>query len=202
MTWGAGSSVDDRSNTNTEWVVDGVLGKYTAGAVGAYKCPADNYLAPGQARAGWSRRNRSLSMNSVFGRFSTGVDDTLKGLNWGFPQYKQYLKQVQVPRPAKTWLMLDEQPDSINDGYFINNPDSNNWSDLPSSYHNGACGFSFADGHSEIKKWRSATSMYPAGKYVYPAQKSFDAAGKLDYKWYLERTGYLLAKNDQPMFNY
>ncbi len=25
--------------------------------------------------------------------------------------------------------------------------------DFPSSYHNGACGFNFADGHSQIKKW-------------------------------------------------
>jgi len=27
------------------------------------------------------------------------------------------------------------------------------WEHLPASYHNGACGFTFADGHSEIKKW-------------------------------------------------
>ena len=45
-------------------------------------------------------------------------------------EYKQYLKQVQVPRPSKTWLMIDEQPDSINDGYFINNPTLNYWQDL------------------------------------------------------------------------
>ena len=25
---------------------------------------------------------------------------------------------------------------------------------MPATYHNGACGFSFADGHSEIHKWR------------------------------------------------
>ena len=56
--------------------------------------------------------------------------------------------------------MIDEHPDSINDGYFINNPSGTAWQDIPASYHNGACGFSFADGHSEIKKWKSATSKY------------------------------------------
>ena len=83
-----------------------------------------------------------------------------QGKNWGFQDYKQWLKLTQVPRPAKTWLMMDEHPDSINDGYFINNPSGTAWQDIPASYHNGACGFSFADGHSEIKKWKSATSKY------------------------------------------
>ena len=34
----------DPSNTNTTWVKNGVMGKYTAGAVGIYKCPADVFL--------------------------------------------------------------------------------------------------------------------------------------------------------------
>ncbi|HAO67942.1 MAG TPA: hypothetical protein DCR17_14795 [Verrucomicrobiales bacterium] len=29
----------------------------------------------------------------------------------------------------------------------------NQWSNMPANYHNGACGFSLADAHSEIKKW-------------------------------------------------
>lgn len=202
MTWGAGNSIGDVSNTNTAWVVNGVLGKYTSGAVGAYKCAADNYLSPNQRTAGFPQRNRSLSMNSVFGRFSLGNDSTARGQNWGFPQYKQYLKQTQVPRPAKTWLMIDEHPDSINDGYFINNPTDYAWSDIPASYHNGACGFSFADGHSEIKKWKSAASRYEAVLYRYPPTKVFDAAGKQDMAWYAERTGYILFGNGRPMFGY
>jgi prepilin-type N-terminal cleavage/methylation domain-containing protein/prepilin-type processing-associated H-X9-DG protein len=202
MTWGAGSGVADVSNTNIEWVANGVLGRYTAATIGAYKCPADKYLSPAQVRAGFKQRNRSLSMNSIFGRFSIAGDPTAQGLNWGFPQYMQYLKQSQVPRPTKTWLMIDEHPDSINDGYFINNPTTTTWQDLPASYHNGACGFSFADGHSEIKKWLSRTSKYTRVQYSYPSAMSFDAQGKLDYNWYLERTGYVEAKTGKPMFGY
>jgi prepilin-type N-terminal cleavage/methylation domain-containing protein/prepilin-type processing-associated H-X9-DG protein len=197
MTWDT-----DQLNTNVALVANGVLGKYTAAAIGVYKCPADNYLSPVQKNAGFSRRNRSLAMNSIFGRFSTGNDDTARGLNWGFPQYKQYLKQGLVPRPAKTWLFLDEHPDSINDGYFINSPTAPAWQDIPASYHNGACGFSFADGHSEIKRWRSGTSQYRKVGYAYPATMNFDAAGRLDLNWYLERTGYILATTGQPQFGY
>jgi prepilin-type N-terminal cleavage/methylation domain-containing protein/prepilin-type processing-associated H-X9-DG protein len=202
MTWGASGGTADRSNTNAAWVVNGVLGKYTGGAIGAYKCPADKYLSPAQSSARFGQRNRSLAMNSAFGRFSTGSDDTIRGKNWGMPQYKQWLKLTTVPRPAKTWLVLDEHPDSINDGYFINNPTGTAWQDIPASYHNGAGGFSFADGHSEIKKWRSATSRYESVKYQYPATKTFDAAGKDDFAWYNERTGWVNILDGKPQFNY
>jgi prepilin-type N-terminal cleavage/methylation domain-containing protein/prepilin-type processing-associated H-X9-DG protein len=202
MTWGASAAVADRSNTNNAWVANGVLGRYTAATVGAYKCPADNYLSAAQRNAGFPRRNRSLSMNSIFGRFSMGEDPTAHGLNWGFQQFVQYLKQTQVRQPAKTWLFIDEHPDSINDGYFINNPDVSNWQDIPACYHNGACGFSFADGHSEIKKWRSATSKYTVVQYNYPANMTFDAAGRLDFAWYLERTGYVQASTGRAMYGY
>ena len=203
MTWGASGSVQDRSNTNQAWVANGSLGKYTAGAVGAYRCPADNFLSAAQRGAGFKQRNRSLSMNSIFGRFRSipSGDPTASGLNWGFQEYRQYLKQASVMRPAKTWLLLDEQPDSINDGYFINNPTATAWQDIPASYHNGACGFSFADGHSEIKKWRSATSSYKV-QYSYPSTRGFDAAGRIDFNWYLERTGYVQASTGQAKFGY
>ena len=202
MDWTASGSTEDRSITNNAWVANGVLGRYTAAAIGVYKCPADNYLSPAQRNAGWTRRNRSLSMNFTFGRFSIGDDPTAHGLNWAMPQYKQFLKQTDVPRPAKTWLFIDEHPDSINDGYFDNNPDDNRWDDIPACYHNGACGFSFADGHSEIKKWRSNTSKYTAVQYYYPNQMVFDAAGLVDHAWYNERTGFIMASTGRAMYGY
>ncbi len=201
MTWGASGSVDDISNTNYAWVANGVLGKYTAGAVGVYKCPADNYLSQVQRRAGWKQRNRSLSMNALFGLFTTVPDPSYSGQNSLMTQYKQYLKQAQVPRPAKTWLFVDEHPDSINDGYFINNPTLNYWQDTAASYHNGACGFAFADGHAEIRKWKSGASKYRV-QYTYGSRMNFDVAGQNDWKWYLERTGYVDSRSGAPLFNY
>ncbi len=201
MTWGVGTGTLERSVTNKEWVANGVLGKYTGGTVGVYKCPADTRASPAQVAKGWSR-NRSLAMNSFFGRFSIGNDPTLSGRNWGFNDRIQFLKQATVPNPSKTWLTLDEHPDSINDGYFINNPDAGNWGDIPASYHNGACGFSFADGHSEIKKWMSKSSIYPKVSFAYPNVLPFDANGRLDLQWYRERTGYVLAAGNISQYGY
>ena len=202
MSWGSGSSTGERSITNDAWVVNGVLGKYTGGAVGVYKCPADIFVAPAQRAKGWARRNRSMAMNSFFGRFSILSSAASDGRHYFFTDRIQFLKQSQVPSPSKTWLTIDEHPDSINDGYFLNNPDASNWQDVPASYHNGACGFSFADGHAEIRRWLSGTSKYPAVKFGSPVVRSFDAQGRVDFQWYRERTGYILANGSVPQYGY
>jgi prepilin-type processing-associated H-X9-DG protein len=60
------------------------------------------------------------------------------------------------------FVFLDEHPDSIDDGYFLNQSESDQWHDLPASYHDGSASFSFADGHSEKHRWRAATTRPPA----------------------------------------
>jgi hypothetical protein len=103
--------------------------------------------------------------------------------------YRQMLNQSDIIEPAKTYVTLDEHPDSINDGFFLLTlPAAGNWGDLPASYHNGACGFSFSDGHSEIHKW-----LYPStkikvktttlGTITYPTRE------RGDFDWTAERVG-------------
>ena len=196
MTWGAGADVDSVSVTNVAWVKNGVLSAYTSGALKIYKCPADQFVSKAQKAKGWTARLRSNSMNALFGR-SDNMASSLSGRSWAEGgNYRQFLKITQVPKPALTWLTLDEHPDTINDAFFIVSHDASQWGDVPASYHNGACGFSFADGHAEIRKWLSATSKYPVS-FSNPENglsnlRSFDAAGKRDFQWYNERTGWTL----------
>lgn len=187
MAWTVGGDTMHRSITNELWVKNGVLGKYTSGAIGIYKCPADNFVSPAQRRQGWTRRLRSNSMNAFFGRPTQGFSGGASPIDG---TSRQFLKSSDVPNPANTWVTLDEHPDSINDGWFVNGRGINQWSDAPASYHNGACGFSFADGHAEIKKWLSASSKIKVtmtGLRTTP----FDANGRKDRDWYMERTGYV-----------
>ena len=175
------------SVTNIQFVKNGVIAKYTTAAIDIYRCPADNYLSGQQRALGWSRRNRSNSMNALFG-LSDNNASSQSGRSWAFSgAYRQFLKTTDVVQPAMTWLTLDEQGDSINDGFFITDPAVNNWQDIPASYHNGACGFSFADGHAEIHKWLSAASIYPVSTLRLPTAKPFDFKGKQDMAWYKER---------------
>ena len=198
MTWGAGGGTDDMSNTNVDYVKNGVLAPYTGAALGIYKCPADKFISPAQKQRGWPNRLRSNSMNAFFGRSEPesrrNEDATARGLNWGMTQYRQFLKTSDVPQPAMTWVTVDEHPDSINDAFFIISDTAGAWGDTPGSYHNGACGFSFADGHAEVHKWLSATSKYPVKFVSGPPTRPFDALGKQDFQWYKDRVQYILAR--------
>lgn len=168
----------NQQNTNINLIRDAKLGPYTARNLGIYKCPADT--TPSLA----GPRTRSLSMNAFVG------DKGDQGsINSG---YLQYLKLTTFRNPAGIYVVLDEHPDSINDGWFVfcneaNPAERNVWSDLPASYHNGAGGFSFADGHSEIKKWQVGSTKRPVLKNTsgFPITVGTD---KRDITWVAERT--------------
>src|SRR5262249_13596759 len=138
-----------------------ILAQFTSAAVDLYKCPADHYLSPPQQKKGWSMRVRSNSMNALFGWSGDNGYNDSSGHAWVDQQWRQFLKTPQVPNPSSTWLTLDEHPDTINDSFFTVGYNAGSWADTPASFHNGACGFSFADGHAEVHKWLSATSKYP-----------------------------------------
>ncbi len=75
------------------------------------------------------------------------------------PKYRVFGKASQIVIPVKTWVLVDEHPDSINDAACAvqiaeGGARTAQIIDFPASYHNGACGLSYADGHSEIHKWR------------------------------------------------
>jgi len=190
MTWSASASLDDVSNTNVEWAQKGPLSPYLRSNISVFKCPSDIYLGAAQRQKRWNTRLRSVSMNGFFGLTDTNPG-SLSGRSWAESgKYRQFLKTTDVPIPAMTWLTIDEHADSINEGFFIVSASATSWGDLPASYHDGACGFSFADGHSEMHKWLSATSLYPV-KYIF-STRPFDAAGKKDFQWYKDRIQLIL----------
>jgi prepilin-type processing-associated H-X9-DG protein len=77
----------------------------------------------------------------------------------------------------------------MNDGAFFVNTDSPQWVDYPASYHNRACGFSFADGHSEIKKWLGDTGNQPIRYKDWTSLPlNTPSTRPVDYLWIKERT--------------
>ena len=129
-------------------------------------------------------------MNALFGYSGLDGHDDRDGHAWFDQSYRQYIKQSDVLQPSMTWVTIDEHPDSNNDGFFIVGINASAWGDIPASSHCGGCGFSFADGHAEVHKWKSGTSIYPV-RYFFTSV-NFDAAGVRDFQWYKDRTGYLL----------
>jgi prepilin-type N-terminal cleavage/methylation domain-containing protein/prepilin-type processing-associated H-X9-DG protein len=161
MTWDLTDDVTGEPVTATNGIIKAAFFQY-AGNLKIYKCPGDHYVSQKQAAAGITSRPRSYSMNCFFGAYTPPESPKLgvpAGANDIYPTYRQFLTGASLRDTANLFVMLDEHADSINDGWFQISPDTtaSAWSDLPASYHNGACGVAFADGHSEIHKWRSGT---------------------------------------------
>jgi len=87
---------------------------------------------------------------------------------------------LRFPGPADTWVYVDEHPDSINDAGLFS-PYVNEWVDLPASFHNGAGGFAFADGHSEIHKWKVSTTKHPVR--LFDMSRISVKPGDVDVRW-------------------
>ena len=152
-------TANNTQNTNLLMIRQGLLGPYANNNANIYKCPADIYLAK-QGNI-MLPRLRSISMNAYLE--GNGYSRSSKSV-W-YPNFRCYNKASDIvqPAPSNLFVFVDEHPDSINDGWLIVQPNTPTaWgNDLPASYHNGACGFSFADGHSEIHKWQEASTRAP-----------------------------------------
>jgi prepilin-type N-terminal cleavage/methylation domain-containing protein/prepilin-type processing-associated H-X9-DG protein len=165
-------------NTNRLNLMNSLLGPYCQRQVDIYHCPADNYTCSEGGKQ--VPRVRSVSMNCFINGYAA---DATPVSGW-----QMYRKQSDMnnPKPSDLWVFVDEHPDSINDGWLIVSWQmANVWSDLPASYHNGACGFGFADGHAEIHKWREGPTSMPVRKVDYNASV---AAGLIDFPWALQHT--------------
>jgi len=142
-------------NTNRLYLTDArwcVIGPYSGSSVDIFKCPADRGLSSAQKKKGWAKRVRSFAMNGVWG----GKDSDKTAGCYAVAK----LSGLRMS-PSMAWVLIDEHPDSINDGGCFLNTDTPAWLDFPASYHNKACGFSFADGHSEVHRWLSPNNIQP-----------------------------------------
>ena len=169
---------------------------------GIYKCPADNKLNQNKVI------QRSVSMNCAVGtRWWTagygGPGNTNPrtaakplggpvGGGWlsGFyadpdPSYRTYSKITQIfkPNPSDLWVIMDENPNTINDPLMAISMDPTVVVDFPAQYHAGGSGISFADGHSELHKWVDdfvqflpPGTLTGQGSTFHPIPPSHDAA--------------------------
>jgi prepilin-type N-terminal cleavage/methylation domain-containing protein/prepilin-type processing-associated H-X9-DG protein len=174
-----GERPENPDNTNTLYLMDpryAQLGGYTT-TPGVYKCPGDRALVT----VGGSRtpRVRSVSMSCYMGPNSPG---------WtaGYKIFGKYAEIVE-PSPSMALVFLDERQDSLDDGFFAIDMTPGSGAtlpNLPASYHNGAGGLSFADGHAEIRKWVDPRTIPPLeNRFV----KFVSCPNSLDVAWLQER---------------
>ncbi len=173
-------------NTNVELLVNpkyARFGPYLGQQPETFKCPADQYLSQAQRAAGWKQRVRSYCLAA-----GIGAGDNAQG-PWNLA-YRQItnITDFLYPSPAETWVFSEPHPDSANSPAFFS-PAPGQFIDIPALYHNGACSFSFADGHTEMHRWVGALSK-PAwvrtvsmqdGRYINVSVSA--SPGDVDLHW-------------------
>jgi prepilin-type N-terminal cleavage/methylation domain-containing protein/prepilin-type processing-associated H-X9-DG protein len=169
------------------------LWKYSQSA-SIYKCPSDRSFVTVNGER--KPRVRSMSMNFFLGGFAGKT--TTENQNYSlFLRFGDIAGGRGTPGPSMTWVFLDQREDTINWGNFMTrmtgyqprNPALYGFTmDLPGYYHSKACGFSFADGHSEIKRWIDGRSMPPLKVQAAATAADIPTPRNPDVEWLQERT--------------
>jgi prepilin-type N-terminal cleavage/methylation domain-containing protein/prepilin-type processing-associated H-X9-DG protein len=180
-------------NTDPRTLIDPARAKFAPylKSLGVYHCPADltTVVTSGNIRV---PRLRSMSMGQQWAGPGDWLDPGGFGANVSSKKYHTYFKRSDIDNASMRYVFLDEHPDSINAGGFANmmveNPGSARIIDYPASYHNGACGISFSDGHAEIKKWRDARTRAPVNYDISKLPLNVASPNNQDIIWLSDRT--------------
>ncbi len=130
--------------------LSGSIGRY-ANSAGVYHCPADKYIDPT-----WHQlRVRSCAMNEMCG-FGTGGFN----INGNYKVFTKYSDFGGNLAASDCFVYLDENPASLNDGWFEFILDGSGINDRPAINHGNFSSFSFADGHAELQLWHDKFLSY------------------------------------------
>jgi hypothetical protein len=187
MNWNGGIN---SPNTNTILLTTesvASLAPYVAKAIKIYWCPADRYLSGPQST--WDHRMRSVSMDGAVG------DGHKFKFSWT-PTPAYFTKKTTDflrPGSSDSWVFIDEHPDAIDDIVMYIDPKADNglgdFSELPSSLHDGAVGVCFADGHGEVHKWRDSRTTVPVRFNASNAQQiKISGTPSADLAWMAQHT--------------
>jgi len=147
---------NEDANTNTALYKASILAPFMGNQLGVYKCPGDTIASDN------GQRIRTYSMNSQMGNlYSYGLTT---GYNSKARAYIRLSEIAGFPGPTDAWVFCEENMCSMNDGYLQVSSSTPNFPDVPGSYHKWNCGFSFADGHAELRKWITTVLKVPVSK--------------------------------------
>lgn len=184
-----------------------LLAPYLKGNTAVFHCPGDTrtgvYQGTDPARAGRViPAARTFSMSQAVGTICPGFD-VQRGQHSGSPtlsvngpwlnndrQHRRdspwltygKMSTIRAPGPAMLWVLVDESVNGLNDAAYAFGMKSPAWIDAPGTYHNGGCGFAFADAHSESHRWFSRAEKRGH------TWRITDSADLRDWLWMRERT--------------
>lgn len=157
-------------NNNVDAYRTNCLGPYAVN-VQVYKCPSDKIASDNGDRI------RSISMNPAMigdlgnaGPLGAQAVKDLAGMIKGWQLFRK-VTELNCIGVANIWVFADEAMYTMNDGYLQSDLVTPGYPDCPANYHDRGNCFSFADGHTEYKKWLYKTSDPKAGLQNVPYVK-------------------------------
>ena len=172
--------VQAQTGGNPPVTLIGSMGSYV-GVAAVYRCPADHYLDPK-----WQRpRVRSCSANCFVGGHGpvgNGVNGQQNGVDYMvFSKFSDFGSAALGA--SDCFVYLDENPWSLNDGWFLYYGNGTTINDKPAINHGHTSSFSFADGHAEFNRWHDV--------FLDPALTP-GTSGGADTRWLAEHGTYPL----------
>ena len=162
--WGAG--MNDRDKIKA--IQQGALYPYTR-TLKIYKCPTVNKIV------------RSGAQEEIFRTYS--ISDSMNCKDWPNMNAEMIKKRMKIPNPAYRIVFLDDggtNPSAL--GGWTCYVTEEQWWDPPPVRHGDGTTFSFADGHSDYKKWKDPRTI-EFGKRVPPTAFSGAQPGNEDIHW-------------------
>jgi type II secretory pathway pseudopilin PulG len=153
--WVQGDMTKLEEATNADLIQQGKLYPYQQN-ISIYRCPTDKGVNIGGTP---TPTMRSYSMNAFMGARDSAVGP-IPPSSGAYVEF--FSKSSELQRPSEMWVLLDEDERSINDGFFVTDPDARVWVDFPAisaARHNFSFALNFADGHSEA--WRHRDPRTP-----------------------------------------
>jgi prepilin-type N-terminal cleavage/methylation domain-containing protein/prepilin-type processing-associated H-X9-DG protein len=172
LSWIDGDVSTAAGAVNIQNIQNGKLFQYNT-SVDIYRCPADKPRVVGGAAP--VTVVRSYSLNGQMNGDRPDVNPTVT--------MNRTLSQIRGPSPVQQYVMVDENPATIDDGYFAIEILLSQWRNSPATRHGQGGTLSFADGHAEFWKWlEGSTARINARDFAVPA-------GNRDLKRFQDATG-------------
>jgi len=186
--WAEGNVFSVPDAVDARFITNSPTWRYLT-SMDVFRCPADKAGLRSGGRI--VPRNRSYAMNAFMGDTQTPWVNRYADGASASRRRAIKLSDLSGPGPSDVYTLLDEHENSINDSHFfpfddLNRFNNNPWLDAPSGRHGNAAGFTFADGHGEIRRWRSKIDGFKrTGPVVVPNDIGWlPRSLALDHAWF------------------
>jgi prepilin-type N-terminal cleavage/methylation domain-containing protein len=169
-------------NTNEVTLRTALLAPYMANQVGVYRCPADKLPSQNGTRL------RTYSMNAQMG--CTYTKPLVQSYNPGFRTFTKVSDVNPLPGASQAFVFCEESMETMQDGFLQVDSSGGKFPDVPGSYHNWGCGFSFVDGHSELRNWVTPVlkkAVVTGRGYNTGGQSVATTVNNADWIWFTQR---------------